>query len=188
MTKAEARKIFLQKRLALSEAEYLHLNQLLCDRFFALTDLSGVSVLHIFLPIAQKKEPDTWLIADRMRREFPQIHLAVPRMNGDNLEHFLLESPNQISANRWGVPEPQYGQRVAVEKIDMVLVPLLAFDVQGHRIGYGKGYYDRFLKNCTLRTQRIGLSFFPPLQHIAATDNDVKLTSCITPEDFFVFA
>ncbi len=186
MTKAEIRKIYLQKRLSLTEAEYLNLNLLLCDQFFASVDLLNVSVLHTFLPITDKKEPDTWLIIDRIRREFPHIHIAVPRLQGHDLEHILLEVP-ETEVNKWGIPEPRSGSKVAVEKVDMVLVPLLAFDRQGHRVGYGKGYYDRFLRNCRSNTQRIGLSFFPPVQLINATPDDVQLTACVTAETYYVF-
>lgn len=186
MTKAEIRKIYLQKRLSLTEAEYLSLNQLLCNRFFASVNLLRVSVLHTFLPIAGKKEPDTWLIIDRVRREFPHIHIAAPRLRGNDLEHILLEAP-ETEVNKWGIPEPSSGSKVAAEKIDMVLVPLLAFDREGQRVGYGKGYYDRFLKNCRNDTQRIGLSFFPPLQHIMTAPHDVRLSACVTPEEYFMF-
>lgn len=187
MTKAEIRKIYLQKRLSLTDAEYLKLNQLLCDRFFTSVDLLHVSVLHTFLPINGKKEPDTWLIIDRVRREFPHIHIAVPRLLGNDLEHILLETP-EVEINQWGIPEPRSGRKIATEKIDMVLVPLLAFDREGHRVGYGKGYYDRFLKNCRSDTQRIGLSFFPPVQCINASPHDARLSSCVTAEQYFVFA
>lgn len=186
MTKGEIRNFFLQKRLSLPAAEYLKLNQLLCDRFFTSVDLIKVSVLHTFLPIIEKKEPDTWLIIDRVRREFPHIHIAVPRLKGNELEHVLLEGPD-VELNSWGIPEPRSGRNVMIEKIDMVLVPLLAFDAEGQRVGYGKGYYDRFLKACRSDIQRIGLSFFQPVPRIPSTANDVKLTSCVTAEKYFVF-
>ncbi len=187
MTKEELRKAFLQKRKALGEEEYRKLNQMLCDRFFASVNLSDISVLHTFLPIPANNEPDTWLIINRLRREFPHIHVAVPRVNHTELEHLLLESVTQLTTGTWGVPEPRSGKPVHLRAIDMVLVPLLAFDIRGHRVGYGKGYYDRFLAACPVTTQRIGLSFFDPVESIPTTPSDTQLTACVTPNRFFQF-
>ncbi|MCK6617037.1 MAG: 5-formyltetrahydrofolate cyclo-ligase [Cyclobacteriaceae bacterium] len=189
MTKQELRNSFLKKRLSLNEAEYQLLNRKLCDRFFSSVDLSFIKVIHCFLPITIKKEPDTWLIIDRMQREFTHIRIAVPKVNlvTNQLEHFLFEGMRNLTTSRWGVPEPTGRIELPVDKIDLVLVPLLAFDIAGHRIGYGKGYYDRFLAKCLPQTKRIGLSFFDPVTSIAATPNDIRLTGCVTPDKFFGF-
>lgn len=109
-------------------------------------------------------------------------------MNGDQLINYFLEDGNQIKENQWNIPEPQFGEITAAEKIDLVIVPLLAFDLKGNRVGYGKGYYDRFLKQCRPDCKKVGLSFFEPVQKIIDVDDyDVKLTQCITPEKSFVF-
>lgn len=74
------------------------------------------------------------------------------------------------------------------EKIDMVLVPLLAFDKMGNRVGYGKGFYDRFLAECKISCKRIGISFFDPIEKIEEVDgNDISLTDCLTPSQLFNF-
>lgn len=72
--------------------------------------------------------------------------------------------------------------------LDAVLVPLIAFDARGFRVGYGKGFYDRFLKTCRADCLKIGLSLFPPVEKIADTaDFDVKLDACATPEKIWRF-
>lgn len=182
--------MFLEKRMALNEAEYHLLNRKLCDRFFSSVNLSFVKVVHCFLPIIEKKEPDTWLILDRLQREFSHIRIAVPKVNrkSNNLDHFLFEGIGKLKTSNWGVPEPTGNIPMQIEKIDLVLVPLLAFDVTGNRIGYGKGYYDRFLTRCPRNTKRIGISFFGPVDAIEASADDIRLTSCITPDNFFEFA
>jgi 5-formyltetrahydrofolate cyclo-ligase len=190
MTKADLRKIYLQKRLALSETDFLRFNRQFYELFFSCVNLSFVNVLHTFLPIAKNKEPDTWLIVDRIRREFPHIHLSVPRVNvkTNQLESFYFEGLHQVSESTWGIPEPKQGIPTPVEKIDMVLVPLLAVDQQGHRVGYGKGHYDRFLSTCRKDCQRIGISFFPPLEPIKSVEgHDEKLHAVITPSQYFQF-
>jgi 5-formyltetrahydrofolate cyclo-ligase len=190
MTKQELRKVFLEKRLSLNEAEYALLNRNLCDRFFTTVDLTFVNVIHCFLPIVEKKEPDTWLLIDRLQREFQHIRIAIPKVNYETnqLDHFLFEGIGKLKTGKWGVPEPTDGIAIPVEKIDLVVVPLLAFDAAGHRVGYGKGYYDRFLAVCPPRTRRIGISFFEPVDVIESTSADVQLTGCVTPNSIFEFS
>lgn len=190
MTKQELRQLYLQKRQALSEGEYAQLNFQLYQNFFANVDLSFVNVLHTFLPITLKREVDTWLIVDRIRREYPHIRISIPKVNNQTseLENFYFEGLHQIATNAWGIQEPNQGIPTPPEKIDMVLVPLLAFDKNGNRIGYGKGYYDRFLSTCRPYCKKIGLSLFTVEDKIAdATNLDIELDQCITPTGILSF-
>ena len=189
MTKQELRKIYLEKRQSLSEAEYGQRNFQLYQNFFSTIDLSFVKVMHVFLPITSKKEVDTWLIIDRVRREFPHIRISIPKVNSQKgeLENFYFEGLHQLTTNDWGIQEPKQGIPTETQKIDLVLVPLLVFDLRGYRIGYGKGYYDGFLSTCNPATKKIGLSLFPPLEAIPTEAHDVQLNSCITPERVFDF-
>ncbi len=184
MTKAELRKIYLKKRADLSGAEYQRLNDSLCEQFFRKADLSEINVLHTFLPIQKTKEVDTWRILERVKSDFPNVSVSVPRVNNatSELEHYYLEDPNQLAVNTWGIPEPVNGTPTPTEKIDAVLVPLLAFDRQGHRLGYGRGFYDRFLKACRPDCLKIGLSLFEAVEKIDDTnENDVALDLVVTP-------
>ena len=190
MTKQELRKIYLQKRQALSEAEYGQLNFQLYQIFFSNVDLSFVKTIHTFLPIHTKKEPDTWLIIDRIKREYPHIRISIPRVNNgtNELENFYFEGLHQVATNDWGIEEPKQGIPTEPEKIDLVLVPLLAFDQQGYRVGYGKGYYDKFLPLLKPSAQTIGLSLFSPEKKIPEiSDYDVALKQVITPMQVFTF-
>ncbi len=190
MTKDELRKLYLKKRLELSETDYAQLNEALCGKFFKSIDLSSIGVLHTFLPIEKNKEPDTRLVVGRIKREFPHIKFSLPKVNHETgeLVNYYWEDADPIIQNKWGIPEPRQGVVTPSEKIDMVLVPLLVFDQQGHRIGYGKGYYDRFLSACRKDCKKIGISFFPPIETInSKEDHDQKLDSVITPERSYVF-
>jgi 5-formyltetrahydrofolate cyclo-ligase len=191
MTKQELRKLYLQKRKELSEAEYLALNQRLADIFFSSVDLSFIKVIHVYLPVIEKREPDTWLIIDRIRREFPHIRLSIPKINSETnrLDNFFFEGLHQLKKNDWGILEPQQGIPTPVEKINLVLVPLLAFDKHGHRVGYGKGYYDKFLKTIDANGVTLGISLFPAEARIDdIQSNDVPLKSVITPHQFNTFS
>lgn len=189
MNKNKVRNNFLRLRLALSDFEYKAFNENLCAVFFSSIDLSAVSIIHIFLPIASKKEPDTWQIIDRLQKDFNHIRISIPKMTGENtLANFFFESRRQIKNNSWGIPEPQFGEITLPEEIDLVMVPLLAFDQKGNRVGYGKGYYDILLKQCRPDCKKIGLSFFDPIDEISDINAyDVKLSQCITPKKLYTF-
>jgi 5-formyltetrahydrofolate cyclo-ligase len=65
---------------------------------------------------------------------------------------------------------------------------MLAFDKQGYRVGYGKGFYDRYLKRCQPDVMKVGFSFFPPVDQIEDINaNDVPLSYCITPHQIYAF-
>jgi 5-formyltetrahydrofolate cyclo-ligase len=188
MTKAEARKEFLQKRANLSEAEYHQLNFQLYQQFFSSVNLSHVRCLHVFLSIDGKREVDTWPIMDRLRREYDYIRLSIPKVKGNELEHIYFEGLHQLKQNKWGILEPQQGTPTPTDKIDMVLVPLLAFDERGHRVGYGKGFYDTFLAKCRPDCQKIGLSLFKAIPEITDSSSfDVALNGVIQPNGFSIF-
>ena len=190
MLKEEIRKIYLQKRLSLSESEYAQLNFQIYQIFFSAVDLSRIHTLHTFLPLAKNREPDTWMIIDRIRREFPHIRISVPRVNESTLtlDNYYFEGLHQLEQNKWGIPEPRQGIPTDPEKIDLVLVPLLMFDDQGHRVGYGKGFYDKFLTTCRPDCQRIGISFFPPVERIEGINVfDMPLHGCVTPATYYSF-
>jgi 5-formyltetrahydrofolate cyclo-ligase len=130
-----------------------------------------------------------WLILDRIRREFPHIRISIPKVNSEKneLENFFFEGMHQLAVNDWGIQEPKQGVPTEPEKIDMVLVPLLVFDEQGNRVGYGKGYYDRFLKKCSPEIKKVGISLFPPVEQIPVNEFDVPLNSCVTPSGVIQF-
>jgi 5-formyltetrahydrofolate cyclo-ligase len=188
MKKEQIRKIYLQKRLALSEAEFQQLNEQLCKSFFDGVDLSFAKVLHTFLPIEKHKEVNTWLIIDHIQKEFPGIRVSVPRINNQTstIESFYLEGPHQLEKNIWDIPEPKQGIPTPIEKIDTVLVPLLAVDSQGNRVGYGRGFYDKFLNMCSSDTRKIGLSLFPPVDFIEGLGpHDLPVDLIVTPQGCF---
>ena len=187
MTKTELRKQALQQRKALTAAECAKLNQKLLEGFKTL-NFSKIKSVHVFLPILSKNEPDTFLLIDWLQDHHPQIEIIVPKADFETnvLEHFQYLGKEDLLNNRFHIPEPQ-SANVTATLPDMVLVPLLAFDLKGHRVGYGKGFYDRFLQN--LKAQKIGLSFFDAVTEINDVHlNDVRLDKCITPDRIIEFS
>lgn len=190
MTKEELRKVYIQKRSSLSDSEYAELNNNLCNAFFRNIDLRGIKNLHCFLPIERRKEPDTRLIIRQIMDRFPETQIAVPRVNKttNSLDSFILESTTVLKNNAWGIPEPEHGIIVNPAKIGMVLVPMLIFDRRGHRVGYGKGFYDKFLTLTDQNCKRVGICLFDPVDRIDDIKGfDARLDQCITPGGSYTF-
>ena len=190
MRKAELRKVYLQKRAALTDTEVADRSVRICDIFFTHVDLSSKLVLHSFLTLDGRHEPNTSMILDRIRREFPNIRISLPRVNRTTnfLENIFFEGHDQLERSDWGIPEPRHGSATETKSIDIILVPLLAVDNRGHRVGYGKGFYDKFLADCRHDALRIGISLFDPIAIIDDVNEfDVPLHHCVTPTSFYSY-
>jgi 5-formyltetrahydrofolate cyclo-ligase len=190
LKKKELRTKALAKRKALSKIEYWELNQKILERIKQF-DWSGLHYVHLFLPISEQNEVDNFELILYLKTQYPDLKIVLPKTDflNSRLQHILYEHQNTILIkNKYQIPEPHSGENISVKLIDAVIVPLLAFDLQGNRIGYGGGYYDRFLSQCNANILKIGLSFFPPeSEPIAAESFDIKLSHCITPEKTYVF-
>lgn len=185
-TKSELRQTFLQRQRGLPPQDAQRHSRQICGLFletFAPV-LHRIRIVHCFLPIIKNGEIDTWLIVRQLQSEFPHLAVAIPRTDppsGAFTSH-LLTPQTVLAPNRWGIPEPQNGEPIAPATVDLVLVPLLAFDRAGRRVGYGKGFYDRFLAQCRPGTPKIGLSYFDPVERIGDINEfDVALDACVTP-------
>src|SRR5690606_40145940 len=93
----------------------------------------------------------------------------------------------QFDLDDYGIPVPVVKEEVVNSLLHVVFLPLLAYDLNGHRIGYGKGMYDRFVAKLPLKVLKIGLSFFPPENSIPSEKHDVPLDLCINPEGIVKF-
>ncbi len=191
MTKYDLRKIRLAEQKSFSQTERNQKSQRISKRFFEAFDLSRVNFLHCFLSIEKFNEIDTNLIFQRIWQEFPHITTLVPRVNFQTLEieHFKYTPATKLVENAWKIPEPAAGgETIGAAEIDLVLVPLLAFDECGNRVGYGKGFYDKFLQKCRADNLKIGLSYFATVTPISnVQDFDIKLDFCVTPQGIFEF-
>lgn len=188
-TKKDIRKQFLERRLNLDEPAAALLNKALLERVLGL-DFTPYRYAHIFLPILEKKEADTWPLIAALKARYPQLQWVLSRsdMQSGVMEHLLWTPATILAKNRFGITEPQGGERIDPSALDVVFVPMLAFDAHGHRVGYGKGMYDRFLKQCRPDVHTIGLSLFEPVDAIPDADAyDVPLRTVVTPEKIYQF-
>jgi 5-formyltetrahydrofolate cyclo-ligase len=160
-------------------------NQLLTQ--FSRLNFNGVKVLHIFLPIQEKNEPDTFLLIEWLRAHHSDIKIIVPKSDFSTflMTHHVLGDHKELQKNAFNILEPQQGEEHKGD-IDMVILPLLAFDSRGYRAGYGKGFYDRFLQD--MDTLKVGLSLFDVSENIEdVNEHDLKLDLCITPGKLYDF-
>lgn len=144
-------------------------------------------VYHLFMSSKQNKEIDTSILLSILLGKDKQP--AIPKVLDDfQLEHYLLSDQTSLKINNFGIPEPQHGIKINPIQIDVVFVPLLIFDNQGHRVGYGKGYYDRFLVKCSRETIKVGLSYFNPIERIEDIQiHDIPIDYGITRDRIYRF-
>src|SRR6218665_3595589 len=111
ITKEEARKIFRQKREALPHAARQEMNEQIARQFFSNFLLRDIHVLHSYLPIEKKGEVNTWLIIDKPPTLPRRFRISFPKGVGENLEHYYFKKKNQLKKNRWGILDPQEGEK-----------------------------------------------------------------------------
>src|SRR5690606_24793505 len=143
---------------------------------------------HLFLSISEKKEIDTEPLLHILQGKDKNVVISKSDFATRQMKHYLLTDTTVIKKNHWKIPEPVEGIEVPVSNIQVVFVPLLAFDKTGHRVGYGKGFYDIFLSGCNPGVLKIGLSLFEAEEQIPGIiESDVSLDYCITPLKTYKF-
>jgi 5-formyltetrahydrofolate cyclo-ligase len=157
---------------------------------FKKIDLTTVKCIHLYLPIIAQNECNTYPIIEYIQKNHPQINIALPKANFENghMEALLFNVGTPLVKNNLGIAEPIDGEIIDPKAIDMIICPLLAFDLKGNRVGYGKGFYDRFLKKCKADVIKLGISYFEPVESILDFNEfDLPLSSCITPTQNYFF-
>ena len=191
MDKATIRKKYLDMRLKLGRSRYWMLTEEIMEHV-KLIDWKSLHTVHVFLPIRKNNEVDTFSILNYFKHEQPQLKILVPRTSFKNLSISNIVYDHEftiLGRNKYDIPEPIHGRIVPALEIDAVFIPLLGFDVNGNRVGYGKGFYDRFLSECRPDVVKIGLSFFDPVERIDDINKyDIPLDLCITPAKTWNFS
>lgn len=187
MNKKELRQKYKELRKQLSENESEERSLQIANQLIRL-DIWQHSFYHLFLPIESQKEVNTEYILQVLAGKDKNIVLSKSDFSTREMTHFLLTDNTTIKKNAYDIPEPIDGLEVLVSKIDVVFVPLLAFDEKGNRVGYGKGFYDKFLAECKPEILKIGLSFFESENIISDVLNtDIQLDLCVTPTKIYNF-
>jgi len=189
MTKKETRNIYKEKRLQLPHAQQAKMDDLLLIQFQQL-DIVIPSLIMTYSPLERLNEFDPAYITDYCHFKNPEQTLIFPVM--DETKNTMYAAATHIDTsfelNKYDIAEPVNGAHIFTNEIEMVIVPLLAFDTKGNRVGYGKGYYDRFLSECNAACIKVGFSYFEPVDAIDDINaHDIKLDYGITPGGIFAF-
>ena len=185
--KKELRAKYKAKRAALTSKTIDELSLAVANMTLKLP-IWNKTYFHVFLPIEEQMEVNTEFLLHLLSGKDKEIVVSKSDFNTRKMTHFLLTDNTKIKKNEYNIPEPIDGIEVPAHKIDVIFVPLLAFDKSGHRVGYGKGFYDQFLSECKEEVIKIGLSFFDPEEIITDVfEKDIKLNFCVTPTSIFNF-
>jgi 5-formyltetrahydrofolate cyclo-ligase len=189
MLKKEARIFYKDKRAQLSfdeiEKQSIAIaNQLLKLKKNKFWDKN--LYYHLFLTIKEQREVNTEHILNILFAKDKEIIVSKSDFKTREMINYLLTENTRIKKNDYNIPEPLDGIEVPHKKIDVVFIPLLAYDKSGNRVGYGKGFYDRLLKKTDCI--KVGLSLFDPIAQIEdMNNNDIPLNFCITPNTIYTF-
>ena len=187
MTKSELRKKYKNLRQELSLEQIEDYSLAIANQLLQL-NIWDKSFYHIFLSIEEQKEINTEYILNILAGKDKNIVISKSNFEDYSMTHYLLTDSTRIKKNDYNIPEPVDGIEINNSQLEVVFVPLLAFDDTGNRIGYGKGFYDRFLSRCKPETIKIGLSFFDAEHGIFETsEDDIRLNYCATPNQVYQF-
>lgn len=190
MLKSEWRSRYKSKRKSLSPHELSERSYSVIDRLLSNVQVEGKTV-SMFLPIEKHKEMNTYSLLERIVAINGKVALPVSDFEKQEMVHYLYEEgKTHLKLNQFGIPEPQGGKIIAPVNFDIVLVPLLMIDKEGNRVGYGKGFYDRFLSLCREDCFFVGLHLFELEENAKIVDvspDDIPLDAVVTPTAFIRF-
>ena len=185
MNKIEARKKYLDLRKKLDNVQIISKSISISNN---LQDLPiwEHNFYHIYLPIKEKNEVDTMPIINILNNKKKKVLIPRSDFNNTTMKSFLLNDNTVLKKNNYGITEPINNEEF-LGRIDVIFIPLVAYDLIGNRVGYGKGFYDKFLRNQNNKILRVGLSFFNPEKRIKIDEHDENLDFCVTPNRIFSF-
>ncbi|MCB0449887.1 MAG: 5-formyltetrahydrofolate cyclo-ligase [Confluentibacter sp.] len=187
MTKSTLRKKYKTLRKALSTSQIDAFSISIANQLLKLP-IWNFSFYHIFLAIEEQKEVNTDYILNILSGKDKHVVISKSDFETGTMTNFLLTDNTIIKKNQYNIPEPVDGIEIPNDKIEVVFIPLLAFDKKGNRVGYGKGFYDRFLAHCNPKTIKIGVSFFEAEAEIFDVyESDIRLDYCVTTKSIYRF-
>lgn len=177
--KRRLRKRMKAKRAALPKDERQARSARVVEQIEAMERFQRASVIHSFIPDEARNEVN---LAPLLKKIVASKKLLAPVVQGGDLISVEIASLDDLEPNALGVLEPKSRTPSPLEaEIDLALVPLLAADRSGNRLGYGKGYYDRFFKRLNKPIFKLGVAFdLQIVRRVPTTADDVKLDAIAT--------
>lgn len=179
--KEKIRKALLQERENIPEEYFRWASDKIIASLLQLQEIQSAEVIHIYVSMNARREVNTHGIIKKMLASGKKVVVPVTNFENGTLKHVQLMDFDDLKANEWGVLEPVSELEVDVEEIEVVVVPMVGGDEQCNRMGYGKGFYDRFLQK--VEYPKIGLLFEKTLRKVIPTEKfDIPLDKLITEE------
>jgi 5-formyltetrahydrofolate cyclo-ligase len=173
--KKDIRREILRKRIALNEEELHFKSEAICQAFMTLPGYQNTSFIYIYMDF--KNEVMTKSIITNAHQTGKKV--AIPRICNNEMNFYLLEEGQELDIGYFGIREPEESTLVQNSE-GIMIVPGIAFDEAGYRIGYGKGYYDRFLHNNQVK-EKIALAFELQLvDQVPYDKHDIPMDMIIT--------
>ena len=182
MGKTSIRKQFLTFRRQLDVPTYLRLSRRIQQQLIDSECFARAETVALYSPI--NNEVATEQVFLEARKQDKQVFY--PRVQGDNLEFFEVRAVTALLPGAFGVAEPALGRKISVSELDLVVVPGVAFDLKGCRLGYGRGFYDRQLAGKPLETVSVGLGFESQLCDLLPAEIHDQALDFIATETRFI--
>ncbi len=177
MPKKSIRSTMLVQRRQLASADCVAMSHAAQMRLLATPEFSRAATLALYSPIQNEVFTDELFHAARRLAK----RVAYPRIRRDSLEFVEVGALAELQPGRFGIPEPAGDTLLAAADLDFMLVPGVAFDRGGFRLGYGKGYYDRFLHAVDRRPCLAGFCFdFQLVADLPMEAHDVGMNLVVT--------
>lgn len=186
MFKKDLRKIYLEKRMTLSKDEVNFLSEKIFDKFILQFNVIENQKVSVFLPISKFNEINTLEFIKFLWSK--KVNVFIPKIIDKDLISIKFIPETILIENSWGILEPLSNQNEETV-FDYVITPLLYCDSFGNRVGYGKGFYDKFFQTINFDAKKIGVNYFAPTDIIDdISELDVKLDYLITPDEILSFS
>lgn len=174
LDKKALRQHLIKARLDMDETTYHRLSCLIMDKLKQTDDFISAKTVGIYL--SYNHEVDTWQFA---REVIDTKRICVPVIDDNNEMHFVqLDCFDHLKKNKYGIFEPVTGKTIKKKDIDLIIVPVVGYNNDYYRLGYGGGYYDRYLQDYHGKT--IGIAFqMQKISHYIPESHDIPLNKMI---------
>ena len=159
LSKHKIRQDILKKRAGLNSDQVNSLSSIILENFYSLNLLDRARDVFLYLPI--KNEVNTWPLLKKLWSL--KISTFLPRCEKNmsrKMDFYHVSSPDELNKGAFNIPEPSSEIRYNGTGPDLIILPGVAFDLKGYRLGYGQGYFDRFLPELDLtKIKTIALAY-----------------------------
>jgi len=174
-------------RQMLSQNQCNELSKSIFARLKTIVDFENQNV-GIFLPIIDQREPNTFLLLSMYDTNNTKFYSPIVQSYEDDMIFYRINAEDEIKIGKFNIPEPISNEKINCRDLNVILIPLLAFDIYGFRVGYGKGFYDKYLLDSKENLLKIGISLFDEAEVIDDINQfDIKMNYCITPNKIYEF-